>query len=61
MNTQRYQIHLDPDLHETLRRVAFERRLTMSQIVRWAIRDWLKAEGETAKPRKGKKVGRLLG
>lgn len=52
MPTRRFQIHLDPEQHETLRRLAFERRTTVSLLVRTAIEAWLKREAGKGKPRK---------
>lgn len=34
MSTHRFLLHLDPHQYETLRRLAFERRTTISELVR---------------------------
>ena len=38
---QRVTIDLEPSLHERLRKAAFERRESMSDIMREALSDWL--------------------
>ena len=52
MPTKRFQIHLDPDLHETLRQLAFKRRTTISNLIRGAVEAWLKQAGRRAHGKK---------
>lgn len=52
MNRNRYQVLLEAEQYEPLRRLAFERRLPIATMVRAALAAWLKREmGKPAKPR----------
>lgn len=53
---KRTSIFLDEAIHEVLRRLAFERRLTIGELIRRATMEWLEREGEL--PKKGRKRNR---
>ena len=42
MDTQPMSVRFRPDLHERLRRVAFDRRESMNEIVNDAVEAWLR-------------------
>lgn len=52
MKRHRYQIHLEPDHYETLRRLAFERRTTIAALLREAIEHYLTKGGMKRLPPK---------
>ena len=42
---KRTTIYIDPDLHEQIRRKAFEKNISMSELMRRAIQEYLQKDG----------------
>jgi len=43
---QMFTVRLPVELHDELRRAAFERRISMAEVVREALERWLREESE---------------
>ncbi len=52
MERHRYQIYLEPEQYETLRRLAFERRTSIADLLREAIGAYLTKGGMNRPPKK---------
>lgn len=42
---KQFPVILPADMHETVRRISFDRKISMAEIVREAVREWIEKEG----------------
>jgi len=49
MHTRKTMIYLEPDMHEQLRLLAFDGRVSIAELIRRAVADYLKTHRPTRK------------
>lgn len=47
--TKQFPVILPADHHETLRRIAFDRKISMAEIIREAVAEWLEKQQKNNK------------
>ena len=49
MHNKKTMIYLEPEMHERLRLLAFDERVSMAELIRRAVTDYLKAHPSSRK------------